>query len=112
LNAGNSQRPKADDSGTKKRCGVQVIQPVVERMRELGASNDGRRVSTIDVVPSEDRIVAKILAPHAAEPARSIRSPEPRDADARSHFELDTGRNRAHDADDLVSRDDRRMPRR
>ena len=112
LHARDAQRAKADDARTQKRCRVEIVEPVVERVHEVAARDHGRRVAAVDVVARERRCVAEILATLATEPAGAVRAAEPRDADARTDRDVALARRLDHRADDLMARHDLRVPRR
>jgi hypothetical protein len=58
LDAGHAQRAKADDAGAQQRRGVQIVEPVVEGVREVRARDGFRRVAAIDIVAGKKRRIA------------------------------------------------------
>jgi hypothetical protein len=108
-NACNAQGPKTNDSSTKKRRCVQVVESIAQQMDEVRAGDDGRGISPVNIVSGKGRIVAEVLMSVEAKSARAIGAAEPRNADARSDGECNVGRGVGDDADDLVPRHDRRV---
>lgn len=87
---------------------MQVVESIAQRIGKVGAGDDGRGISSIDIVTGIDRIVAEVLATLEAESARAVGAAEPRNTDARTDGERNAGRDGGDGADDLMPWHDRR----
>ena len=80
--AGQLQRPVADDAGAQQGRGLLVLQLIRQRVDERGIRHAVVGIPTVHVPARERRIEAQVLLSPAAEPAGSVSPAEPRDADA------------------------------
>src|SRR6266481_6924731 len=108
----NSQAAEADDSGTEKWSGLFIVKVFWNLIYKLFPRHGVLRISAIDGVPGELRMVAKIFHSGAAVFARLIRAVKPGNSHPRASAKtpglfatfLD-------DANHLVPRDHRRFSR-
>ena len=107
--AGHAQRAQADHPGAQEGRGLVVRERVGKGIDEVGPGPHALGVAAVHVQPAERRGTAEVLVAAAAGLADAARAPQPGEADACAD---DPGRDAwtdgINDADDLMTRDDRR----
>src|ERR1035437_1377190 len=91
LNPRNAQAAEADDSGTKQRGCVEIVEPRGQRIDKVMARKGIFRIPARDAVSSKRGRVTQILHASFAICARAIGSTEPGHADARAQRDLARG---------------------
>jgi len=81
---GHANAAKADDTGTEKRSGVQVVQVRRERIDEVGTCHCVLRITAVDGVSSKDRRIAEVLEAAPAIRTISVDTADPRNTYAGS----------------------------
>ena len=81
---GHAKAAKADDTGTEKRSGVQVVQVRRERIDEVGTCHCVLRITAVDGVSSKDRRIAEVLEAAPAIRTISVDTADPRNTYAGS----------------------------
>src|ERR1700730_10772079 len=106
------QASKSDDSRAEQRCSLLVGKSFGKRINKILRRNDVFRVAAIDAIAGERRMVTKIFLAALAVLANSIRVMQPRNANPRAdHVAACACSLFLDDADNLMSRYDRRLPR-
>src|SRR5690242_13868190 len=98
LHPGDAQAAESDDARAQKRRELLGGQRVRQCDTEIGACNGVPGIAAIYGVPGENRCVAEIFQPPAAEIARAVGAPEPRNSETRARLHIAS--------DNLVARDD------
>ena len=77
----------ADDAGAEQRRGLNIGEPIGDRIRERLGRDDVLGVPAIDVLARPARARAEVLVAREAGGARAARPVDPRDADALAGLE-------------------------